>query len=69
MPMIDSDTFKTELDAVERARKALSDIYAKQTQSNHDSLKFETTRLLEEYHEANQQLAYQVKKQVERAGG
>lgn len=69
MPMIDSDTFKSELDAVDRTRKALADIYAMSTPSNTESLKFEATRLLEEYHEANQQLAYQVKKQVELAGG
>lgn len=70
MPMIDSDTFKAELDEVDRARRAWRDINARHTPANTtEALKFEATQRLVEYNEATDRLAYKVRKQVELAGG
>lgn len=70
MPMIDSDMFKAELDEVDRARKAYSDINARHTPENTtEELQFQTKLLLADYHKANEMLAYKVRKQVELAGG
>lgn len=70
MPMIDSDMFKAELDEVDRARKAYSEINARHTPENTtEELQFQTKQLLADYYEANEKLAYKVRKQVELAGG
>ncbi|HHW1937449.1 TPA: hypothetical protein ACUUEN_005520 [Pseudomonas aeruginosa] len=70
MPMIDSDTFKLELDEFARARKALVEHNAMHTPANtSEELQFKTKKLLEEYHLALEMLAHRVKKQVEQAEG
>ncbi len=70
MPMIDSDTFKPELDEVSRARKALVEHNASHTPSNTtEELQFKTKQLLEQYHHATEMLAYRVIKVVAQAQG
>lgn len=67
MPMIDSDTFKPQLDAANRAREALVDHQILPKPYDRDWHQAEATRLLEEYQGATNTLAHQVKRQVEQA--
>lgn len=69
MPMIDSDSFKPQLDAANRARNALVDHQIMPKPADLDWHRAETARLLEEYQDATNALAHQMKSLVEQAGG
>lgn len=65
MPMIDSDTFKAELDAANLAREALIDHQILPKPYDRDWHQAESARLLEAYQAATNSLAHQMKKVVE----
>ncbi|MEB0222092.1 hypothetical protein [Pseudomonas sp. AB12(2023)] len=67
MPMIDSDTFKAELDAANLAREALIDHQILPKPYDRDWHQAESARLLEAYQAATNSLAHQMKKVVELA--
>jgi hypothetical protein len=67
MPMIDSDTFKAELDAANAAREALVDHQILPKPYDRDWHQAEATRLLEAYQAATNTLAHQMKRVVELA--
>lgn len=67
MPMIDSDTFKPQLDAANRAREALVDHQILPKPYDRDWHQAESARLLEAYQAATNSLAHELKRVVELA--
>lgn len=65
MPMIDSDTFKAELDAANAAREALVDHQILPKPYDSEWHRGESVRLLEAYQAATNTLAHQMKRVVE----
>lgn len=67
MPMIDSDTFKAELEAANAAREALVDHQILPKPYDREWHQAESVRLLEAYQGATNTLAHQMKRVVELA--
>ncbi|MBB6155171.1 hypothetical protein HDC30_002394 [Pseudomonas sp. JAI115] len=69
MPMIDSNTFKLQLDVANRTRDAMVDHQLLPQPYDPSCHQIKATELLEEYQWAANSLAHQIKRVVERAGG
>lgn len=67
MPMIDSETFTSQLDTANRARVALVDHQILPKPYDREWHQTESTRLLEAYQDATNALAHQMKRVMEQA--